>query len=197
MNKDILTLKSEAERGNADKQFELSQYYFEKEENIEECIHWLKAASSQKHPFAMTNLAICLYFGDGVEKSYKTSFPMFEEASELGDINAKYYLGLSYLNGHGTEKDIVKGFPILLECAKEGMSLAQLAVADCYKDGVGTTVDLFEAVGWYYASAEQGIEEAGIKFNEIYYFTSFHDENGEQRFLWFEEEHLRKTSKSQ
>ena len=71
MNQDFSTLKSKAERGNADKQFELSQYYFEKEGNIEECIHWLKAASNQKNPLAMTNLAICFYFGDGVEQSLR------------------------------------------------------------------------------------------------------------------------------
>lgn len=190
MIQDIKILTTKAEAGDAESQFQLATYYRSKSD-LQASVHWLKAACKQTHVFAMTNLAICYYFGDAVEQSFDKAFQLFEEASELGDINASYYLGMSYLNGNGVKKDIVKGFLTLLRCARDGMPWAQLSVADCYKDGIGTPIDLFEAVGWYAHAAQQGIEKAQRKFQAIYYSTHFFDDDGRQRLFWFEIEHLK------
>lgn len=61
----------------------------------------------------MTNLAISYYFGDHIEQSYEKARPLFLQASILGDVTAKYYVALSYLNGNGIDQDSSKAFKIL------------------------------------------------------------------------------------
>lgn len=187
MNIDVTTLISRAENGDADAQFHLGTHY-SSNGNYRDGIYWLELACKQEHMLATTNLAIFYYFGDGVVQCYEKAFPLFVRATDLGDVSAKYYVGLSYLNGNGVEKNTLKGFDLLLDCANEGMAWAQLSVADCYKDGIGTLHDLFEAVSWYAHAAEQGIEEAQTKFQNIYYSKSFVDSDGQQRWFWFEKE---------
>lgn len=188
---DLEQLKSRAKAGDPEAQFELSTYYISQKDTVN-AIYWLKAASEKQHVYAMTNLAIAYYYGDGVPQSYQMAWPLFLAASQRGDLSAKYYLGLSYIGGNGLVKNERKGFEILRECAIEGMPWAQLSLADCYKDGIGTNPDLFEAVSWYARAAVQGIEEAGQKFNAIYYSTHFTDSKGKQRLFWFEEEALKR-----
>ena len=203
MANDIVQLISKAKNGDVEAQFQLGTYYhgeYSKScsaKDLETCIHWYTRASEQKHTLATTNLAICYYFGDGVVQNYELAFGLFSESADHGDVNAKYYVGLSHLHGHGATQDSEKGFAILLSCAEAGMPWAQLSVADCYKDGIGVTIDLFEAVSWYYRAADQGSPEAGDKFNRLYYFTHFFDSEGNQRFFWFEEDALRKGQRDE
>jgi uncharacterized protein len=187
MDPDITILISAAENGDTDAQYQLATHYHS-QGNYRDCMYWLKLACKSKHVFATTNLAICYYFGDGVDQCYEKAAPLFEQATKQGDANAKYYLGLSYLNGNGLKRDPLKGFGLLLDCANDGMPWAQLSVADCLKDGTGTPADLFEAVSWYAHAAEQGVEEAQKKFQSIYYSTHFEDGDGQQRLFWFEKE---------
>ena len=191
MNPDIQQLKMMAESGDAEAQFQLATYCHS-QGDYAACTRWLKSACHKQHIRAMTNLAICYYFGDGVAQSYTEALPLFQKASTLGDVSAKYYVGLSYLNGNGVDQDSRKAFKILYDCADEGMPWAQLSLADCYKDGIGTAVDLFEAVSWYARAAEQGVEEAQKKFQSIYYSTHFTDHEGKQRWFWFEREALKR-----
>lgn len=186
-------LKQLAESGNPEAQFELAMYFHSQKE-FDTAIAWLKAASSNSYMKAMTNLAICYYFGDGVTQSYEEALALLQKSSENGDLSAKYYIGLSYLNGNGVKQDCRKGFEILLDCAKNGMPWAQLAIGDCYRDGIGTEADLFEAVSWYARAAEQDVDEAGRKFNSIYYSTHFVDQNGNQRIFWFETSAIKQRS---
>lgn len=189
MTADVERLKKIAESGDSEAQFQLALYY-QLQEDYKDCIRWFKAACENKHVFAMTNLAICYYFGDHIEQSYEKAWPLFLQASIHGDVTAKYYVGLSYLNGNGIDQDSSKAFKILFDCASIGMPWAQLSLADCYVNGTGTEIDLYEAVSWYARAAHQDIEEAGEKFNSIYYSTDFTDTEGNQRWFWFEEDTL-------
>jgi TPR repeat protein len=179
-----------AENNDPEAQFQLATSAMNAGEK-EKFLKWINLAVQNGHPFAITNLGICYYFGDFVEQSYDKAFELFVKSSELGDPNANYYLGLSYLNGLGLSIDTTKGFYLLLNTANEGMPWAQLEVAKCYEVGKGIGEDLFEAVSWYYRAADQGVEEAGEKFNQLYYSNSFVDANGNQRFFPFELETLK------
>jgi uncharacterized protein len=189
MNENIEDIRRHAESGDPEAQFQFAIYSLSNLD-YEAGIRWLKIASENKHVFASTNLAICYYFGDHVVQSYEKAWPLLQFSAEQGDLSAKYYIALSYLNGHGIAQDTCRAFKILLHCACEGMTFAQLLLADCYSNGVGTKIDLFEAVNWYSRAAFQGLEEAGEKFNKIYYSNHFTDIDGKQRWFWFEKEFL-------
>lgn len=71
------------------------------------------------------------------------------------------------------------------------MPHAQLALAEAYEAGSGVQQDLYEAVHWYAHAANAGLEQAAEAFKRLYYSIEFVDENGDRRFFWFEEEHLK------
>jgi hypothetical protein len=56
--------------------------------------------------------------------------------------------------------------------------------------GIGVEADLFFAISMYAYAAQEGIEEAIEKFNELYYNGSFLNSDGTKRFFWFENENL-------
>lgn len=179
------TIKN-AERGDPEAQFQLADLLRREGGDPEKIIHLLSAAAEQDHVFATTNLGIFYYFGDFVEKSYDKAASLFLKSAKLGDPSAQYYLGLSLLNGTGVKKNEKTGLRVLKMASEAGMPHAQLELAKCYEDGIGIDTDLFEAVSWYAYAAKSGLAEASKRFNEIYYSTQFEDENGEQKFFWFE-----------
>ena len=166
-------LKQKALQGDAEAQFQLGTHPIEiNSEGRDEIIYWLTKASEQDHYRAQTNLGMIYYFGDLGVQSYEKSFKLFKKASELGDVSAVYYMGLSLQQGQGVKRDLTAGFKHLLNASKSGMPHAQLSVAQSYEDGTGVEKDLFQAVSWYAYAAKGGLEEASDNFNRLYYFNA-------------------------
>jgi len=65
-------------------------------------------------------------------QKYKEAKEFFELAVDEGSIQAKYFLGLLYLDGKGTQKDLEKAEKLLLDAKKIGNARANCYLAQIY-----------------------------------------------------------------
>ena len=77
------------------------------DQNYEESrgMHYTKAAK-MNDAYAIMMLGKCYYYGYGVKADYLTAVQFFAQASELGNIDALYWMGIMYENGYGVEKGL-------------------------------------------------------------------------------------------
>lgn len=158
--------------------------------NTEAMIESLEKAVTGGHHRAMTNLALCCFFGDGIAQDYERAFELFKTSASTNDLTARYYLGLCYLDGLGVAADPDYAVRVLWKCASDGMHWAQFTLGDCYEQGKVVKQDLFEAISWYAKAAQGDVPEANDRFRELYYSNEFTDKDGNKRFFWFEEENM-------
>lgn len=172
-----------------DAQFKIAGQYHE-QGDTEKMIQWLTKAADNGHMKAKLNLALCYFFGDGVEQSYEKAFPLLKDVAATEDITARYYLSLCFLDGLGVEEDVDYAIRVLWKCAADGMDWAQFSLGECYERGRGVKQDLFEAISWYAKAAQGDVPDANDRFRQLYYENDFTDQNGEKRYFWFEEESM-------
>jgi uncharacterized protein len=153
-----------------------------------EAIPLLRKAADSGHALAASNLGICFYFGDGVERSYEDAFRCFKIALRDKDPTAFYYVARMYRFGEGRKPEIGAALECYTKAAMAGMSEAQCELAGLYVTGesLGIERDLRRAVHWFAYAAQQGNSEAEAKFNMLYYHGY---ETAEQLTgFWFERE---------
>ena len=68
-----------------------------------------------------------------------------EKAVRLGNLNAKRFLALEYINGEHIEQDIDKGIEMLTECADGGDPLSCFMLGKIYFKGEFVNRDLSRA----------------------------------------------------
>ncbi|MEN9910381.1 MAG: hypothetical protein RLZZ540_3540 [Bacteroidota bacterium] len=96
-----------------------------------------------------------------VKKDYKTAIKYYTEASSLGSVKSKSYLGGIYFDGaDGVVSDYKTAFKYLKEAADNNDSMAQLYLGGCYLFGLGVEKNKEEANDWFKKSAAQGNEGA-------------------------------------
>lgn len=91
-----------------------------------------------------------------MEEDKKKAVECYQKATEEGNVNAQYNLGLCYKNGAGIAKDEKKAVEWFRKAAEQGDADAQFILGDCYMNGKGVAVDEKKAVEWYQKAAEQG-----------------------------------------
>ena len=95
--------------------------------------------ASQKHAQAAM-YAGTIKFNAGDKK---TAGVYFKQASELGELNAKYYLGIMYFSGNGVEQDTTSAFRLFREVADASSDKEScFLVGKMLIDGTGTKVNL-------------------------------------------------------
>lgn len=97
-----------------------------------------------------------------LQKSEKNeeSFEYYLKATNQGDVNAQYILGLCYFYGNGVEKDLSEAVKWYRKAAVQGFADAQYNLGICYYNGDGVEKNLSEAVVWFRKAADQGHAEA-------------------------------------
>ena len=84
------------------------------------------------------------------------SFGYFKQASELGDANGFYNLGMCYLNGYGCVKDPDLAFNCFRSGAQAGHPEAINNIGGFYRDGIVVEKNLEMATKWFQKSSELG-----------------------------------------
>ena len=56
----------------------------------------------------MSNLGMCFYSGEGVEKNFIKAVEWYTKAAEKGNSDAMYNLGLCFHHGRGVEKNLAR-----------------------------------------------------------------------------------------
>lgn len=92
-------LKTQAEQGDAEAQFQLGRYYDNidgtaAERDIVKAVEWYRRAAVQGHAKAQNNLASCYYHGEGVPENLVEALKWFAIAAKGGSEKAKKTIAL-------------------------------------------------------------------------------------------------------
>lgn len=118
--------KGDAERGDADAQFDLGQAYKLGRgvpANLARAEELFGKAAAQGHLQASDNYGLLLF----QRGEHTLALPYIKAASDRGDPRAQYLLGLAYFNGDNVDKDWVRAYA-LVSLAQQG-KLAQATPA--------------------------------------------------------------------
>jgi len=111
----------------------------------------------------MREQAKLAYFSGEIDKA----LPSFLKASETGDAESQYYLGLIYLTDDWSGKDINKAASYLKTAADQNNTDAMWKLGELYENGQGVDTDLLAALDWYRKSKQLETLKSGIKFINV------------------------------
>jgi hypothetical protein len=103
--------RSEAERGNAAAQHNLSLLYDRGDgvpQNFGEALKWTKAAAEQGNDAAQLRLGMIYAEGRGVKRDPVEAATWFRRAAEQGNAQAQYNMGTIFEQGRGAGRDLVQ-----------------------------------------------------------------------------------------
>ena len=111
--------------------------------------------------------------GKGTKKSIKKAVKYYEQASDAGCLEAKYYLAQCYERGKlDFDADGEAAFELYEEAAKANYPPALYRLARCYEEGFlgeyELDVDVNEALTRYIKAAEAGYANAQYRLGELY-----------------------------
>lgn len=99
---------------------------------------------------------------------FEAAFEYFQEAAELGNVDAQYELASCFYFGRGTDENEESAVVWYRKAAESGHIKAQFQLAQCYFRGRGVEKDEGIAVIWYGRAAEQGHAEAQCMLGVFY-----------------------------
>ncbi len=103
--------RTEAERGNASAQHNLSLLYDRGDgvpQNFEEALKWTKAAAEQGNHAAQLRLGMLHAEGRGVRRDPAEAAKWFQRSAEQNNAQAQYNMGTVYEYGRGVRRDLVQ-----------------------------------------------------------------------------------------
>jgi len=174
--KEFAKLKEAAEKGSAEDQFKLGDYYLY-HNKVSEAESWYNKASELGYSAAQSRLRICAV---AYTTKYKTEkgygFDFWELEAEKGDASAQYLVGSMYQTCFEVDSsvkkiqvfdikdmDLVKAAYWFKKAAEQGYPLGQCDLGECYLFGQG--VEKNEKLGYslLLKAAENNESEAARK----------------------------------
>lgn len=93
----------------------------------------------------------------------------YQNAAELGNIEAQFQVGMFFLEGRGVKTSIENAMEWFECAAKHGHMEAQFELGSCYHTGKYETQDFHKALNWISLAAEQGHAPAQRLLGTMYY----------------------------
>lgn len=92
----------------------------------------------------------------------------YQQASELGSIEAYYSLAEIFLEGRGAPQNAAAAVRLYGRAAERGLADAKYKLGMMYVLGRGVLPNTTEALKWYQQAAEQGVIEAQLAIGSMY-----------------------------
>ena len=184
----IVSLKQEAERGNAKAQFDLGFSYAEGKgvpRSDVESAKWYRKAAEQDYIEAWSVLGIMYYYGVGVSQDYAEAMKWNRKAADQGNAAAQGQLGLAYNAGEGVPLDHTEAAKWFHKAGNQGVAGAQYNLGAMYRDGQGVPQDYTEAAKWFRKAADQGVAKAQGNLGVMYVTGLGVPEDLEEAYFWF------------
>lgn len=112
-------------------------------------VNELRSAAEQGDPIAMTNFALYLKAGIGIDQNKEEAAVWCRKAAEMGLAGAQTNLGDMYENGSGVPKSYGDAIYWYTKAAMSGEPTAYLSLGDMFAKGFGVQKDLVESYFWY------------------------------------------------
>jgi TPR repeat protein len=138
--KDLTTLRTQAEQGDSEAQTALGVRYFRGDgvpQDDAEAARWLFLAAEQGHPDAQNKIGFLRAQGRGVPKDDAKAALWYRRAAELGSAKGQFNFGLACDEGRGTPEDAKQAAEWWVRAAAQGHTQAQLKLAVAYSRGRG------------------------------------------------------------
>jgi len=119
----LSSLQQEAERGNAEAQFNLGNMYSNGQGVMKDFIKaykWYRQAANQGQAEAQLLLGQTYHSGRIMAQDYREAIKWYQKAAEQGRAEAQFYLGSIYYNGEGGLRDQQKGCKLIQSSAENG-----------------------------------------------------------------------------
>lgn len=100
-------------------------------------------------------------------EDYVKAESYYLQASDLGSVEAQYFLGILYSDSSLTLYDPTKALYYLNESAKNGYSYAKYYLAICLIYGICTDIDYVEGFYWMKLAADEYVDEAIYIIDQI------------------------------
>lgn len=153
-----------AEKGLANGQYELAQFYFygrNVKKNHAKAAELYKKAADQGHVFAMKKLAVMhLNRQGGLSDKSPDIVVLLKKSAEAGHQYSLKKLGYMYFIGDMVKQDKLVAFKLLFSAAKQGDIFSQKTLGKMYMEGDGVNKDIQEAAYWLTLAAENNDKEA-------------------------------------
>ena len=97
----------------------------------------LKRLAEKGDTEAQYHLAVCYYYGKGVEMNIPEAIEWYRKAADRGHANAQCNLGICYEFGLGVNKDLSKAAYWYRKAAEQGNDIAKKALNKLQSDTRG------------------------------------------------------------
>ncbi len=138
---------------------------------LDQSTYWFKQASqSGEHNEAIFEFAMCLLYGEGIEKNEEEGERLILIAADKNSINAKAILGAFYLEGSILyKKDYKKALYYLEIAAKEEHPEALTNLSYMYKNSIGVKRDLTLSFKYMQKASYAGFSHAQYHLSNFYF----------------------------
>ncbi|HBV41378.1 MAG TPA: hypothetical protein DEB43_01870 [Desulfovibrio sp.] len=165
-------LEEKSRQGDENAAILLARSYFYdtgEQKNIDKAFKLLEDLAGKKNTRAMLELGR-MYEADSPRQNVMRSANYYKQAAELGNIDAKYHLGLLYYKGRFGQGDEALKYAIYAfrEAAAKDHAPSMYELATMYETGTGFSKDMGQAVQLYRKSAHLGYAPAQLQVGLLY-----------------------------
>lgn len=172
---DFLSLKRQAEAGNASAQYALGLRFSEGKgvaQDPAQALVWWRKAAEQGNATAQHKLGVSYMHGEGITSDLALGMEWIHKAAERGYAEAQEELGRVYDDlydyGLNEPKDPTKAAAWYRKAADQKLAYAQYRLGELFYHGKGVSKDAAQAAVWWRKAAEQGDVYAQINLGLKY-----------------------------
>lgn len=184
-DEEVVTLQTEAEKGDAEAEFRLAKdyYYTGANKNLLSAFEFFRKAAEQGHAEAQYWTGRCYDFGEGTAADRVEAALWYQKAADQGNTAAQYRLSEFYENGYGVPRDPQAALAWFQKAAQQGDPVAQYKLGLRYA-AINTPENLEEAFRWFRKSAMQGNGDAQYWVGRCYKRGKGVDEDYAEAAVW-------------
>jgi len=178
----------QAENGNSQAQYELSQMFYNGTgvpQNYSKAFEWAKMSSDNNDTNGHNMLGVLYSYGQGVEKNPEQAVMLFTKAAEAGNPKAQNNLGSLYENGKFVKKDYSIAFKWYQKSAEQFDPSGQNSMGLLYQHGRGVEKDLEEAYHYFQKASNNGHSGAFNNLGVMFRDGIFISKNLQEAFTCF------------
>ena len=143
------------------------------------------AAGTMLDPKAMTGLAWCYSYGNGVEQSDNEAVKWYRQAADKDVAGAMFNLGVCYKNGRGVGQSDDEAVTWYRKAAEKDDTRAMTNLGVCYENGRGVEQSDEEAVTWFRQAADKDDARAMTNLGLLYANGRGVEQSDEEAVTWF------------
>jgi TPR repeat protein len=190
-------IKSLDDSSSSTEKYKLAEAYYEEIKYVQ-AVELYTQLANKGHGLSQNKLAICYYYGYGVDKDFVQAYNWFLKSATQGYASAQINVSTCYKDGEGVEKNLEKYVYWLLKAFDQNHSEAQQRFGVIYEFGsCGFELNTTRAFELYSISALQNNIEAQCCLGHCYEYGTGVQKDLNQAFEWYMKSALQGNARAQ